>query len=53
MVFYLQEHSSNTLNNVSNDGLCLKQNNMIENGDGIVFGENSPFHDIAVLKYIL
>ena len=50
---YLQEHSGNTFNNVSNDGLYLKRNNMIENGEGIVFAENSPFHNIAVLKYIL
>ena len=32
---YLQEHSGNTLNNVSNDGLYLKRNNMIENGEKI------------------
>ena len=50
---YLQEHSGNTLNNVSNDGLYLKRNNMIENGEEIVFAENSPFYNIAVLKYII
>ena len=50
---YLQEHSGNLLHDVSNDGLYLKRNNMIENGEGIVFAENSPFHNIAVLKYIL
>ena len=50
---YLQEHSGNPLQDVSNDGLYLKRNNMIENVEEIVFAENSPFHNIAVLKYIL
>ena len=52
---YLQEHSGNPLQDVSNDGLYLKRNNdnMIENGEEIVFAENSPFHNIAILKYIL
>ena len=52
-VLCLQEYSGNPLHDVSNDGLYLKRNNMIENGEGIVFAENSPFHNIAVLKYIL
>ena len=30
---YLQEHSGNLLHDVSNDGLYLKRNNMIENGE--------------------
>ena len=50
---YLQEHSGNLLHDVSNDGLYLKRNNMIENGEKIIFAENSPFHNITVLKYIL
>ena len=50
---YLQEHSTDILNNISNDGLYLKQNNMIENGEEIIFAENSPFYNITVLKYIL
>ena len=50
---YLQEHSGNLLHDVSNDGLYLKRNNMIENGEKVIFAENSPFHNIAVLKYVL
>ena len=40
---YLQEHSGNTFNDVSNDGLYSKQNNIIENGEKIIFAENSQF----------
>ena len=50
---YLQEHSGNLLHDVSNDGLYLKRNNIIENGEKVIFAENSPFHNITVLKYIL
>ena len=50
---YLQEHSGNPLHGVSKDGLYLKQNNMIENAEGIVFAENSPFPNVFILKWIL
>ena len=47
---YLQEHSGNTLHE---DGLYLKRDNLIENGEGIVFAENSPFKNIPILGWIL
>ena len=50
---YLQEHSDNTLNGVFEDGLYLKRDNIIENAEGIVFAENSPFRNIPILGWIL
>ena len=50
---YLKEHPSNTLNNVFEDGLYLKRDNIIEHGEGIVFAENSPFKNIPILGWIL
>ena len=40
---YLQEHSADTLNNISNDGLYLKQNNMIENGEKLYLLRTAHF----------
>ena len=48
---YLQEHG--TLNGVVEDGLYLKRNNIIENAEGIVFADNSPFKNIPILGWIL
>ena len=50
---YLKEHPSNTLNNVFEDGLYLKRDNIIEHGEGIVLAENSPFKNIPILVWIL
>ena len=49
---YLQEHPT-TLHDVFEDGLYLKRDNIIENGEGIVFAENSPFKNIPILGWIL
>ena len=47
---YLQEQSGNTLHE---DGLYIKRDNLIENGEGIVFAENSPLKNTSILGWIL
>ena len=47
---YLQEQSGNTLHE---DGLYLKRDNLIENGEGIVFAENSPLKNTSILGWIM
>ena len=49
---YLQEHPT-TLHDVFGDGLYLKRDNIIENGEGIVFTENTPFKNIPILGWVL
>ena len=41
------------LNGVFEDGLYLKQDNIIGNAEGIVFADNSPFKNISILGWIL
>ncbi len=50
---YLQEHSDSNLHGVFEDGLYLKRENIIENAEGIVFAENSPFKNIPILGWLL
>ena len=50
---YLQEHSDSNLHGVFENGLYLKRDNIIENAEGIVFAENSPFKNIPILGWIL
>ena len=49
---YLRAHPSSSHGEFG-DGLYLKRGNAIHNGEGLVFGKNSPFKNIPILGWIL
>ncbi len=48
---YLRAHPAS--HGTLGDGLYLKRGNAIQDGNGIVFGANSPFKNIPILNWIL